>query len=773
MTNRAIKSAKTTGQSGTIDVIDPLPLFRQALEAGRRAAHDGAWLEAWRWLDRARRIAPEDGSVRLECAVVALRLGRPESADLFESVAEQCDIAEAWAGLAAAAQREGNTGKARGALATLLSCHAFRHEWRGFADAVAGATGWCGLVGDGSVLAPAGALLRVDGVPCSQHLPERWHFARRLDVMLAGRALLGSPIRPDRIARIDGYASRAGKGMAGWAWHPADPARDVALSLPCGTQLTLSSDMIDVALLSHWPLAKPRRFVLPKVGNIGLPGVWGRPEPSRFMGPPGQKPPPAALRRFEAPMRAADLLPDGSKDWLIVPPDVVLPPGLEETLRRAVYSSAVTGISCSLPDGPLGGTLRPVVVAQPPKGAAIYVRHDLLQAVPLRRATFWGAAAVLADMARRASLAGWRCVAVAGLSHSMPSQVPMDPGEAEALRVDAKRFDRIHPPVADRLAPLRRAATADRLASDPRPKVVLIGHALGGGTAQAVKLRADLLRKKGLQPLTLSPSPGGPVLADPDGGAVHDGAAGLRKLLTRLNPRWLEIHHLQGYSAALTRLPAALGRPYDIWLHDRGLFQARTLLQGARRLYAPSRDLAAMLRKCTGLVARVVPLDRVVPPGALAGPVRHVCVVGGIGRHKGADVLLGCALDAAARRLPLRFTVVGFTVCDEALLATGQVHITGPFAENEAIALIRAQEAQLGFVPSIETPDWRESWCFALSHLWAAGLPAAAFCLGAPAERIRAAGAAGGFLLPPGLSPSDINDALSAGMPVMAGRARL
>ena len=42
----------------------------------------------------------------------------------------------------------------------------------------------------------------------------------------------------------------------------------------------------------------------------------------------------------------------------------------------------------------------------------------------------------------------------------------------------------------------------------------------------------------------------------------------------------------------------------------------------------------------------------------------RVCVIGAIGIHKGYQVLLDCARDAAERRLPLEFVVVGHTIDD-------------------------------------------------------------------------------------------------------------
>ncbi|MBC7799954.1 MAG: glycosyltransferase [Gemmatimonadaceae bacterium] len=144
------------------------------------------------------------------------------------------------------------------------------------------------------------------------------------------------------------------------------------------------------------------------------------------------------------------------------------------------------------------------------------------------------------------------------------------------------------------------------------------------------------------------------------------------------------------------------------------------------------------------------------------GPVRRVCVVGAIGVEKGFDVLLACVRDARARALPIEFVVVGYTADDTRLMDAGPAFVTGEYAEADAVALIRAQEAQVVFIPSV----WPETWCFALSRAWQAGLAAVAFDLGAQAERIRTTGR--GWLLPLGLPGRAVNDALLA-LPVALG----
>jgi glycosyltransferase involved in cell wall biosynthesis len=132
----------------------------------------------------------------------------------------------------------------------------------------------------------------------------------------------------------------------------------------------------------------------------------------------------------------------------------------------------------------------------------------------------------------------------------------------------------------------------------------------------------------------------------------------------------------------------------------------------------------------------------------------RVGLIGAIGGHKGYHVLLGCARDAAKRRLPLEFVVIGYTENDERLLKTGKVFITGRYSEIEAPHLLRRERPDIVFLPSV----WPETWCYTLDYAVAAALPVISFDLGAIAERLQAAGL--GVLLPLGLSARQINDCL-------------
>ncbi len=287
--------------------------------------------------------------------------------------------------------------------------------------------------------------------------------------------------------------------------------------------------------------------------------------------------------------------------------------------------------------------------------------------------------------------------------------------------------------------------------------------------------------------------------------------ADLRRLLRAAKPGSIEVHHFLGHpQQAVHELVTTLGTPYDVHIHDYAWFCPRVslvgagdrycgepdlagceacvadlghflheeitvselrarsagLLAGARRIITPSDDAGRRIRRHFGDVSPVtVPHedDAAIRPSAevrgvgltgAAGSRLRVCVVGAIGVHKGYDVLLACARDASTRGLELEFVVVGTTIDDGRLLSTGHAFVTGGFRSANSVGLIVAQRASVGFVPSI----WPETWCLCLGDIWRAGLEAAAFDIGAPAERIRRAGR--GFLLPLGLSACAINNTL-------------
>ena len=387
------------------------------------------------------------------------------------------------------------------------------------------------------------------------------------------------------------------------------------------------------------------------------------------------------------------------------------------------------------------------------------------------------------------------------------------PARRQLLARNATILNRLHPGYdevidewtrRDPLGPARRRIDTLRWRAGRRPSAVaLITHAAGGGVDRVVTERAASLRQAGTRAVLLRPDGDATLVGDHDTPNLRYRLPGDWEALLRLlrgdRVGRVELHHMLGQHPALLTLAERLGVAQDVFIHDYASFCARislvpahsycgeppvttciacvadhgsnlgepidppalvarstALLASASRVVVPAVDVATRIRRHFPKVMPEVEWledDAATPsPPDLSGPVRHLCVIGGIGTEKGYDVLLGCVRDAALRRLPLRFTLVGFTQDDERLLSAGPIFITGRFDRGTSEQLIRQQNADIAFLPSI----WPETWCFALGEAWRAGLRAIVFDLGAPAERVRRTG--WGSVLPLGLSPLAKND---------------
>nr|WP_294526881.1 glycosyltransferase [uncultured Rhodopila sp.] len=348
---------------------------------------------------------------------------------------------------------------------------------------------------------------------------------------------------------------------------------------------------------------------------------------------------------------------------------------------------------------------------------------------------------------------------------------------------------------------------------------ILITHDNGGGVEVRVAAAVRDHQAAGRRAIVLRPAEtagGGAAISVRDGisddfcnlvFAMPQELTALLRLLRAAKAGRLEVHHFLRHPGAIYDMISRLGVPYEVHVHDYAWFCPRLSLVGAHARYCGEPDLHeceacvednghflkedirvdALRRRSAGFLAAahrvVVPSadaaqrmkrhfegllpavvahenDRLIaaPPGirSRTSGTTRICVVGGIGVHKGYDVVLACARDAARRGLDLEFVIVGHTIDDARMLATGKIFVTGRFEPGEAVGLIAAQQARLAFVASI----WPETWCLSLGDIWRAGLRAAAFDIGAPAERIKRSGY--GILLPLGLSPGAINNVLIA-----------
>jgi GT2 family glycosyltransferase len=370
------------------------------------------------------------------------------------------------------------------------------------------------------------------------------------------------------------------------------------------------------------------------------------------------------------------------------------------------------------------------------------------------------------------------------------------------------------------LPTLRRRLDERRLTAFDGRFVLIVTLALSGGVDRFVAGRCRDLRAEGYSPLVLRPAEAGSArrcelwtdaLEVPN--LRYDIPAELpavTALLRALPLAGVEIQHFLHLDARLIEAVRALPLPYDVYVHDfawicprvtlidgSGRYcgepevgickvcvrrngshlgeaisvpalrsRSETWLKGARRVFAPTRDAAARLQShFADLAVEVRPHSAPVtpaplPPRASADKRIRVALIGAIGGHKGYRVLLACARDARARRLPIDFVVIGYTDDDAPLLKTGKVSITGRYTEAEVPHLLRHERPDVAWFPSVSP----ETWCYTLDHALAMGLSVLAFDLGAIAERLRAAGV--GELMPLESKPASINDRLlKAGQP--------
>jgi GT2 family glycosyltransferase/glycosyltransferase involved in cell wall biosynthesis len=366
----------------------------------------------------------------------------------------------------------------------------------------------------------------------------------------------------------------------------------------------------------------------------------------------------------------------------------------------------------------------------------------------------------------------------------------------------------------DPLLGLRRDLDAARLREFEGQFVLLVTLAMTGGVERFVAERCQAIRQQGLFPLLLRPQIAGDARSCElwtdaiDVPSLRFQIPGelpaLKALLDDLGLAAVEIQHFLHLDPRVIEMVRALEAPYDVYVHDYAWICPRvTLIDGsgrycgepeasvcrscvkrngsnlrekisvpalrersehwlrqARRVIAPSNDTAQRLvHHFPALDIEVRPHATPVVPDApeveaAAGPTLRVALIGGIGTHKGYRILLACARDALARRLPLDFVVIGHTENDAQLLKTCKVFVTGAYSEGEALHLLRRERPDLVFLASV----WPETWSYVLDEALASGLPIVAFDLGAIAERLRAAEL--GVLLPLTLTPRQINDRL-------------
>lgn len=437
------------------------------------------------------------------------------------------------------------------------------------------------------------------------------------------------------------------------------------------------------------------------------------------------------------------------------------------------------------------------------------------------------------DFSLRASAAGWRHVLATDVfvRHYGGTSFGGRAGQLQRAGLDVLR--RRYPGYSDLIA----EHVARDPALEPRrwldlarlqqrrsgsPSVLLVTHALGGGTQRHVEDLARRLWTQGVLPLVLQPATAGRELrlSSPVAGSTPNlrflagelGGASLVDVLRSLEVGLVHLHHLQGFgedgAGLVTNLVAALDVELDVTVHDWMALCPRIdmvdgtgrycggaesekcraciakngspfgqvdvlawherhldLLARARRIVVPTADGAARLAQLSReLPVEVRPHPELEPEESLCVPQhpsdhrKHVALLGALGLNKGSRMLLAMAQDVQRRSLPLAFHVFGYTDVDAALRRTGVVTISGRYEAGELPDLVGASGCRMALFTSV-TP---ETYSYALSEAWDLGLFPVCFDLGALATRIREEGH--GEVLPWSMvqQPEAVNDALLA-----------
>ncbi|KQR41384.1 methyltransferase domain-containing protein [Acidovorax sp. Leaf160] len=344
---------------------------------------------------------------------------------------------------------------------------------------------------------------------------------------------------------------------------------------------------------------------------------------------------------------------------------------------------------------------------------------------------------------------------------------------------------------ADPARPYRLALDVARIVESGLPVILNVLHDRAGGTVRHVRELAAHLADKAVL-LTLTPGPGYTVVlrfARKEEGfelTFQSGSqqAELLDVLRRLGVGHVHFHHLLGHDPIIRDLPHLLNVTYDFTAHDYFSYcthitltgtkdryveelgpgqcgccppdmgapshgnvahwraaNAR-LLVGARHVLAPSHDTARRIAAfapavtvlpiphtdVTDVASLPLPAPRLVPAQASL----KIVVIGALSAIKGADVLEAVAMEAARRKVPIEFHLIGFAYRQLQTQPRARLTVHGGYAEEDLPGLIEWLQPDLAWFPA----QWPETYSYTLSAALQAGLPVAVGDLGAFAERV-------------------------------------
>ena len=457
-----------------------------------------------------------------------------------------------------------------------------------------------------------------------------------------------------------------------------------------------------------------------------------------------------------------------------------LPPGKSVTEMDAAFLSANRSRQVDLPTA---------------VGFCMYIRRDCLERVgSFDEETFGRGYGEENDFCLRATADGWRHLLACDtfVFHAGETSFGKNsPERSRAWGLLTARYPQYEACVArhiaaDAAASARFSATAALFRQATEPTILVITHALGGGTERhvrdlqaAVGHRANFLR---LEPLaggmTLS-APG--LCGHPEATFTADQLDELVSLLQSCGVDRVHIHHWLGYEFPLERLLRRLSLPFDFTVHDfYSICPKFTLTPTPRSPHCGQPDnatcdtcIAAASQSAEGNIAdwrkrhawMLLEAERAICPSidtrnriarqlpqaqltivphepvtqvswnvssiapALGEPLR-IGLIGGISPHKGLIALASAA--AAADPREFEFTVIGHCGPEVPGDRLSRVTTTGPYEEADLPRLITEAKLHAVWLPA----TWPETYSYTLSAAINASLPIIAPAIGAFPERL-------------------------------------
>ena len=174
----------------------------------------------------------------------------------------------------------------------------------------------------------------------------------------------------------------------------------------------------------------------------------------------------------------------------------------------------------------------------------------------------------------------------------------------------------------------------------------------------------------------------------------------------------------------------------------------KTLLEQAKGVFVPNIDVSERLQRYFGEVnfsIRPHDIQVIERKKNIKCEIKRIAIIGGIGAHKGSNLLHSLAVHAKKKHSNVKFIVMGKTDIDSKFRSLNNVIITGSYEEKDGLDMLKSLNCDAALFLSL----CPETFSYTLSLTLQASVYPIAFDLGALGQRIRELGI--GTLLDPTL----------------------